>query len=189
MEIFCEKKLIMFAFLTSQVKDLWVVLLPCDINCCSGCKNQLNFLQDVPFRNSHGSWKTDNSQGVYFSPTNSSLFYFMLFFQISFWFFSLSETMWYTMHPPNWMEYCSFSLAPRRINTFIWTNLKLNKHVIKNAYHLRTFFVAICSPLKFSHYSSSFWTFKVNRVRIGLEPSDKTRTRGVNASPTMVIIM
>lgn len=104
-------------------------------------------------------------------------------------FLSLSETMWYTMHPPNWMEYCSFSLAPRRINTFIWTNLTLNKHVIKNAIHLRTFFVAICSPLKFSHYSSSFWTFKVNRVRIGLEPSDKTRTRGVNASLTMVIIM
>ena len=128
-------------------------------------------------------------KGFIFLPLIRVCFTLCFSFKFSFWFFSLSETMWYTMHPPNWMEYCSFSLAPRRINTFIWTNLTLNKHVIKNAYHFRTFFVAICSPLKFSHYSSSFWTFKVNRVRIGLEPSDKTRTRGVNASPTMVIIM
>lgn len=128
-------------------------------------------------------------KGFIFLPLIRVCFTLCFSFKFPFGFFPLSETMWYTMHPPNWMEYCSFSLAPRRINTFIWTNLKLNKHVIKNAYHLRTFFVAICSPLKFSHYSSSFWTFKVNRVRIGLEPSDKTRTRGVNASPTMVIIM
>ena len=48
MEIFCEKKLIMFAFLTSRVQHLWVVLLPREINYCSGCKNHLSFLQDAP---------------------------------------------------------------------------------------------------------------------------------------------